>query len=191
MASALWLVNKMFHLTLVDISFFSTAECAFRKRVFEGASISFFLFLFLRFHLFIYFFRAGKGRRKVEKHQCVVASCMSPTGELAHNPGMCPDWELNLWPFGLQPSTQSTELHQPGQGQHFSSLKNKLALLKNQQFSSRLASSLHGKDKEYVFCQHLGCVSTKGLIPWLGAMCFMIMRSKIVSPHDCPLWHNW
>ena len=104
----------MFHLTLVDISFFSTAEGAFRKRVFEGASISFFLFLFLRFHLFIYFFRAGKGRRKVEKHQCVVASCMSPTGELAHNPGMCPDWELNLRPFGMKASAQSTEPHQAG-----------------------------------------------------------------------------
>ena len=26
---------------------------------------------------------------------------------------MYPDWELNLWPFGSQASTQSTELHQP------------------------------------------------------------------------------
>ena len=49
-----------------------------------------------------------------EKHQCVVASHMSPTGDLAHNPGMCPDWELNWQPFGLQVGTQSTELHHPG-----------------------------------------------------------------------------
>ena len=45
--------------------------------------------------LFIY--REGKGRRKREreKHQCVVASHVPPTGDLAHNPGMCPDWESN------------------------------------------------------------------------------------------------
>ena len=38
---------------------------------------------------------------------------MLPTGNLAHNPGMCPDWELNQQPFGLQAGTQSTEPHQP------------------------------------------------------------------------------
>ena len=35
-------------------------------------------------------------------------------GDLAHNSGMCPDWESNRWPFGYQASTQSTEPHQPG-----------------------------------------------------------------------------
>ena len=49
-----------------------------------------------------------------EKYQCVVASRASPTGDLAHNPGMCPDWESNQRPFGLQTSAQSTEPHQPG-----------------------------------------------------------------------------
>ena len=47
----------------------------------------------------------GEGREKErerEKHQCVVASCAPPTGDLAHNPGMCPYWELKQWPFGLQ-----------------------------------------------------------------------------------------
>ena len=37
-----------------------------------------------------------------------------PLGVLACNPGMCPDWELNQWPFGSQAGTQSTEPHQPG-----------------------------------------------------------------------------
>ena len=37
-----------------------------------------------------------------------------PTGHLARNPGMCPDWESNQQPFGSQASTQSTEPHQPG-----------------------------------------------------------------------------
>ena len=29
-------------------------------------------------------------RRDGEKHQCVAPSYMPPTGDLAHNPGMCP-----------------------------------------------------------------------------------------------------
>ena len=44
----------------------------------------------------------------------MVASCTPPTGDLAHNPGMCPDGELNQQPFGSQAGTQSTELYQPG-----------------------------------------------------------------------------
>ena len=55
-----------------------------------------------------------EGEREGEKHQCVVASHMPSTGDLACNPGMCPDWELNQRPFGSQASTQSTEPHQPG-----------------------------------------------------------------------------
>ena len=33
----------------------------------------------------------------------MVASHMVLTGDPACNPGMCPDWESNRWPFGLQP----------------------------------------------------------------------------------------
>ena len=57
--------------------------------------------------------------REGEKHQCVVASHVPPTGDLARNPGMCPDWESNRQPFGLQASTQSTEPYQPGQNPCF------------------------------------------------------------------------
>ena len=35
-------------------------------------------------------------------------------GDLACNPGTCPDWESNRRPFGSQAGTQSTEQHQPG-----------------------------------------------------------------------------
>ena len=56
-----------------------------------------------------------EGKRDGEKHYCVVASSMLPIGGLAHNPGMCPDWELNWPPFGLQAGTQATEPYQPGQ----------------------------------------------------------------------------
>ena len=40
---------------------------------------------------------------------------MPPTGDLAHNLGMCPDWELNWRLFGSQACAQSTGLQQPGQ----------------------------------------------------------------------------
>ena len=50
---------------------------------------------FLRFYLFIFRERGKEREREGEKCQCVVAFCVSPTGDLAHNPGMCPDWELN------------------------------------------------------------------------------------------------
>ena len=46
-----------------------------------------------------------------EKHQ-LVASCAPPTGYLAHNPGMCPDWESNQGTFSLWYNAQPTEPHQ-------------------------------------------------------------------------------
>ena len=49
---------------------------------------------FLRFYLFI-LERGKEGERKGEKHQCTVASCVPLVGDLACNPGMCPDWESN------------------------------------------------------------------------------------------------
>ena len=53
------------------------------------------------FYLFIFGVRAREGEREGVKHQCMVASHAPPTGDLTHNPGMCPDWELNQQPFGL------------------------------------------------------------------------------------------
>ena len=38
----------------------------------------------------------------------------APYGDPAHNPGTCPDWELNQRLFGPKASAQSTDLHQPG-----------------------------------------------------------------------------
>ena len=54
--------------------------------------------------------KGREGGREGEKLQCVVASHVSLTGNLARNPGMCPDWQ----PLGSQDRAQSTELHQPG-----------------------------------------------------------------------------
>ena len=58
--------------------------------------------------------RGREEERDGEKQQCVVASYAPPTGDLAHNPGTCPDWESSQRPFGSQAGAQSTEPHQPG-----------------------------------------------------------------------------
>ena len=70
-------------------------------------------YIFLGFYLFILRERGKEREREGEKHQYAVASCTPFTGDLAHNPDMCP-WDLNWWPFGSQAGTQSTEPHQPG-----------------------------------------------------------------------------
>ena len=53
-----------------------------------------FTFYFLRFYLFLDRVEGRENERG--KHQCVVASGVPATGDLASNPGMCPDWESNL-----------------------------------------------------------------------------------------------
>ena len=61
----------------------------------------------------------GRDReREGEKHRC-ARETLTPTRDLACNPGTCPDWESNQRPSGLQASTQSTEPHQPGLSHHF------------------------------------------------------------------------
>ena len=66
-------------------------------------SIHFELFeFFLRFYLFIFRQRGREGQREEEKYQCVVASHVPHTGDLAGNPGMWPDWEWNWRLFGLE-----------------------------------------------------------------------------------------
>ena len=42
-----------------------------------------------------------------------VASHMPPSEDLAHNPDMCPDQELNWQPSSSQAGAQSPEPHQP------------------------------------------------------------------------------
>ena len=76
--------------------------------------ITFFPIILKRFYLSIFRQRRREEEREGKKYRCVVASCAPATGDLAHNPGMCPNWELNRRSFGLQTGAQSTEPHQPG-----------------------------------------------------------------------------
>ena len=81
------------------------------------------LCFFILFKYFIYLLLdRGEGREKkrernidVREKRPLVASHTPPTGDLAHNPGMCPDWDLNWWLFGSRAGAQSTEPHQQGQ----------------------------------------------------------------------------
>ena len=72
-------------------------------------------FFFLRFYLF-YFLERGRERdREGAKHQCVVTSHMTPSGNLAHNLDMCPR-------LGTEPGTlcfigRHSTTEQPSQGE--------------------------------------------------------------------------
>ena len=63
----------------------------------------FFFIILKRFYLLIFRERGREGEREGEKHQCAVASPMPPTGDLAHKPGMCPDWESTSDPLVCRP----------------------------------------------------------------------------------------
>ena len=94
--------------------FFYSFRCTFTLKNFT-------LIFFQRFYIFI-FRERGEGNVKerernidvLEIHQ-LVASHTPPTGDLAHNPGVCPDWASKRRPFSLQAGAQSTESHGPGQ----------------------------------------------------------------------------
>ena len=61
-----------------------------------------------------------EGETVGEKHQYVrdtSTGCLSQALNqgLGLQPGMCPDWEWNRQPFGLQAGAQPTKPHQPWQ----------------------------------------------------------------------------
>ena len=104
---ALWplrcaLVRLGVHSLCVDVSAWSCSE--------------FFSFLFFKIYLFIDI-RGGRKRGR-ETSICCCLTC-TPTGDLAHNPGLCPDWESNWRTFGSQARAQSPESNQPGQNTPF------------------------------------------------------------------------
>ena len=54
---------------------------------------------------------------------------MPPTGAPACNPGMCPDWESNWQPFGLQPALNP--LSYTSQGELLLSCSNDIMIMEN------------------------------------------------------------
>ena len=62
--------------------------------------------------LFIYVYREEKRGREIS--MCGCLSC-GPTGDLACNPDMWPDWELNQRPFGSQPTLNPLSYTSQGQ----------------------------------------------------------------------------
>ena len=67
-----------------------------------------FFFIYL-FYLFIFREREG------EKQQCVLASCVRPTGGPGPKPRHVPQLGIELATLWFTARAQSTELHQPGQ----------------------------------------------------------------------------
>ena len=63
---------------------------------------------------FKFIFRERRRERNISVQESQsVAPQMPPTGDLAHYPDMCSNWELNRWPFNSWACPQSTETHQP------------------------------------------------------------------------------
>ena len=82
-------------------------------------SISIIVYLHLLHFLkhFIYLFlERGEGREKERERNinvCLPLEC-DPTGDLARNPNLCPEWELNQRLLCSQAGPQITQPHQPG-----------------------------------------------------------------------------
>ena len=53
----------------------------------------FFIMQLFKKILFTFRERGREEEREGKKHPCVAASRLPPPGDLACNPGMCPDWE--------------------------------------------------------------------------------------------------
>ena len=79
------------------------------------------VFLYLKKYFVCQFLERGKGGRKRGRetwmwerniHWLPLAHAL--TGDWAHNPGLCPDWESNQRPFALWDDAQPTQPHQAG-----------------------------------------------------------------------------
>ena len=116
-------------ITLINVHFISLQVFYVSNNIARNINVYIFLcicpcilffYIFNIFKRFYLLLERGEGREKerdrnidvLDIHQ-LVASCTPPIGELACNPGVCPNWELNGKLFSLLASTQSTEPHQP------------------------------------------------------------------------------
>ena len=102
----------------------------------------------------------------------MVASHVPPTGDLAHNPGTCLDWELNRH-FGLQAGTQSTEPHQPGLV-----VFSFFLFLKKIYFIYLFIDRGEGREKE----------RERNINVWLPLACPLLGTWLACNPGICPDW---
>ena len=110
-------------MTLLSLPMIKTYFVSFRNILYIFSLIQIFLSL-LRFYLFIFREKGRERHREEEKYQFVRETsigCLSqaPTRDMAHNPGMCPDWESNRQLLGLQDGGPPTEPHWSGTSKHF------------------------------------------------------------------------
>ena len=65
---------------------------------------------FIKYFVYLFLDRGERREKERERNISVWLPLLCPAlGNLACNPGMCPDWEWNQQPFGSQAGTQSTE----------------------------------------------------------------------------------
>ena len=84
------------------------------------------ILFFKKIYLFIFRERERKGRRKRgrETWMCetyidwFIAPHTFPTEDLAHNPGMCPDWESNQRPVSTEYGSALNPMSHTNQGRN-------------------------------------------------------------------------
>ena len=59
---------------------------------------------FLKFYLIIFREREGREKERERNINVWLPLVCPATGDLAHNPGMCPDWESNCNPLIRRPA---------------------------------------------------------------------------------------
>ena len=81
---------------------------------------------FLKIFIYFYFWFKREGKEKEREETSMwernidwLPSVHAPSGHQTCNPGMCPDWESNQWPFSLLDEAQPTEPHQLGYSHQF------------------------------------------------------------------------
>ena len=81
----------------------------------------------------------------------MFASHAPPTRDLACNPGMCSDWELNRQPFGSQPGTEFTDSHKLELNDMFLNSKFNHVLLTMSSSKVLISLRVCGEDLQKVF----------------------------------------
>ena len=69
---------------------------------------------FKKYFIHLFLEREGKGGRRRGREASIVCLLCPLTRDGTRNPGMCPDWESNWWPFALWGNVQPTEPDRSG-----------------------------------------------------------------------------